>query len=269
MATADKLRKLLETKNSIKQALKNKGVSVSDTDSFDSYADKINNISGASVTMPDYLKEVEYIQRTTGSHDSAIQLPIPFGKTITIRTKFRLLGYSTTSSSYAKHVFGVYSSANNANVSALYVSTSTMPIVWSWGEYGVNRRYSQLATTNTTTDYTVEFSVDRVICNGESKEIMYTHSNAELPDGWQADRVLSLFGVPYKDINHIAYSRIYYMQISDDDVLKYDLIPVLNTKTSTYGLYDKVTGGYFENSANATLYTGGSKVSNDEWGDEW
>lgn len=48
MATADKLRKLLETKNKLKQALINKGVDVADTDSFDSYVDKITSINNSS-----------------------------------------------------------------------------------------------------------------------------------------------------------------------------------------------------------------------------
>ena len=43
--TADKLNKLLETKQAIKTAIINKGVKVSESDTFRSYADKINNIS--------------------------------------------------------------------------------------------------------------------------------------------------------------------------------------------------------------------------------
>ena len=42
----DKLNKLAETKSAIKTAIVNKGVSVSDTDTFASYADKISSISG-------------------------------------------------------------------------------------------------------------------------------------------------------------------------------------------------------------------------------
>lgn len=45
---ADKLNKVLETKNAIKQALINKGVNISDTDSFESYVDKIDSISGGA-----------------------------------------------------------------------------------------------------------------------------------------------------------------------------------------------------------------------------
>jgi hypothetical protein len=45
MSTADKLNYLNETKEAIKTALVEKGVSVSDTDTFRSYADKIGEIS--------------------------------------------------------------------------------------------------------------------------------------------------------------------------------------------------------------------------------
>ena len=41
----DKLNKLITTKSAIKEAIQNKGVTVTDTDTFASYADKINSIS--------------------------------------------------------------------------------------------------------------------------------------------------------------------------------------------------------------------------------
>lgn len=53
MSTADKLRKLLETKDNIKKALIDKGVAVSDSDTFASYVDKINSIdNGGSGDLP-------------------------------------------------------------------------------------------------------------------------------------------------------------------------------------------------------------------------
>ena len=42
----DKLNKLAETKSAIKTAIVNKGVAVSDSDTFASYANKIASISG-------------------------------------------------------------------------------------------------------------------------------------------------------------------------------------------------------------------------------
>lgn len=47
MATAEKLNYLLETKNQIKNAIEGKGVSISDTDPFRSYASKIGQIEGS------------------------------------------------------------------------------------------------------------------------------------------------------------------------------------------------------------------------------
>ena len=46
----DKLNKLAETKSAIKTAIVNKGVAVSDSDTFASYASKIASISGAEDT---------------------------------------------------------------------------------------------------------------------------------------------------------------------------------------------------------------------------
>lgn len=54
MTIADKLRKVLSTKNALKQALIDKGVEVSDTDDFASYVGKIESITGgggASIPM--------------------------------------------------------------------------------------------------------------------------------------------------------------------------------------------------------------------------
>ena len=86
MATiAENLTLLESTKANIKQAIVNKGVSVSDTDTFASYADKIGQISGGSSAAaldfgsinyayaPTYLKKgldasVAYLNRWTGNN---------------------------------------------------------------------------------------------------------------------------------------------------------------------------------------------------------
>lgn len=86
MATiAENLTLLESTKANIKQAIVNKGVSVSDTDTFASYADKIGQISGGSSAAaldfgsinysyaPTSLKKgldasVAYLNRWTGNH---------------------------------------------------------------------------------------------------------------------------------------------------------------------------------------------------------
>ncbi len=49
MSIIDKLQRLKNTKNAIKQALINKGVEVSDDDSFESYADKIDSLKVSDI----------------------------------------------------------------------------------------------------------------------------------------------------------------------------------------------------------------------------
>lgn len=56
--TADKLNKLLETKTAIKEAIKAKGVSVAETDTFRSYADKIESIA-VSVNNQDRVFDID------------------------------------------------------------------------------------------------------------------------------------------------------------------------------------------------------------------
>lgn len=57
MATADKLNKLIETKANIKEAIKAKGVTVNDSDTFASYPSKIASISsGSKFVVPDGMK---------------------------------------------------------------------------------------------------------------------------------------------------------------------------------------------------------------------
>ena len=60
MSTADKLNKLLETKQAIKQAIIDKGVDVSDDTVFAEYPTKINAIEGASnIDLSNYVTKDE------------------------------------------------------------------------------------------------------------------------------------------------------------------------------------------------------------------
>lgn len=91
--TTDKLNKLIETKEAIKAALSNKGVSITDTDTFYSYAEKINsipsvnyetvnltlldvennNLSGVTVTL--YYNNSEIKQYTYTGNSLSIKIP--------------------------------------------------------------------------------------------------------------------------------------------------------------------------------------------------
>lgn len=56
MTTTDKLEKLINTKAAIRQSIVDKGVTVNDSDTFASYPEKINEISGGSINFPKGLK---------------------------------------------------------------------------------------------------------------------------------------------------------------------------------------------------------------------
>ena len=62
----DKLNKLAETKSAIKTAIVNKGVAVSDSDTFASYASKIASISGGGSTPTEGIYGV-FIYDTNGN----------------------------------------------------------------------------------------------------------------------------------------------------------------------------------------------------------
>ena len=62
----DKLNKLAETKSAIKTAIVNKGVAVSDTDTFASYADKIASIEGGGSTPTEGIYGV-FVYDTNGN----------------------------------------------------------------------------------------------------------------------------------------------------------------------------------------------------------
>lgn len=54
MSTANKLQAILNSKEAIKNAISAKGITVSDTDTLDSYADKISQITTGSGTGINY-----------------------------------------------------------------------------------------------------------------------------------------------------------------------------------------------------------------------
>lgn len=66
MATADKLQKLLETKDAIRQAIVSKGVEISDDTVFADYANKINEIEAGGSGDSEYMNPGFYEMKTNG-----------------------------------------------------------------------------------------------------------------------------------------------------------------------------------------------------------
>ena len=83
---ADKLQYLLETKNAIKNALIAKGVQVSDTDTFRSYADKIASIGGGSDDIITLDSDGMGLTVKAGTYTSGTNEQVTEAKTVTFPT---------------------------------------------------------------------------------------------------------------------------------------------------------------------------------------
>ena len=60
---ADKLNKVLSTKADIKSAIIEKGVAVSDSDTFASYGDKIRNIKSGSTLPSPFIDRIDLYKK--------------------------------------------------------------------------------------------------------------------------------------------------------------------------------------------------------------
>lgn len=69
---ADKLSYLGGTKTAIKNSIIAKGVSIADTDTFRSYAQKITQINGATVDEYSNVISIENLMRGTNETESAV-----------------------------------------------------------------------------------------------------------------------------------------------------------------------------------------------------
>ena len=94
---ADKLTYLQETKTAIKNAIVTKGVTIGDTDTFRSYADKIREISGGGGITPEigkYPKHEDYKSGYT-----------IVGSDVTVNSDGIASGFSTTSYIKANYIY--------------------------------------------------------------------------------------------------------------------------------------------------------------------
>ena len=103
----DKLNYLNETKNQIKNAIVEKGVEISETDTFRSYADKISNISAGNN------EEITYnssLGSNSGNISGGSKIVVPLGK-----TKIILILNLATQGMYSINLSGNYQSSNRIN----------------------------------------------------------------------------------------------------------------------------------------------------------
>lgn len=110
---SNKLEYLEDTKNAIKQAIVDKGVSVSENDTFRTYSQKIDSISSSSISAAQYLS----IAPNTGENGVDNHL-------LGMLKKLDLSGISTTSPFTEYHLYASsYSSALAQNLEELNLST--------------------------------------------------------------------------------------------------------------------------------------------------
>lgn len=257
----DKLNYLSDTKEAIKQAIITKGVEIADNDTFRSYANKIEEITtGTKVEMPHYLTEVGYIHLNAGNNVSGI--PIPFIPTIKTRLemKFIITGWSNTSTSVNKQVFGGYTGTDGDNIWGMIFSKSSGKLITTWGRILQNRKYCTLVAPVLNEAYTMVMDNNKTILNDIEYKPVGLETTDPLPVNWASDNPLYIFAGAPVAVNYIAYMKLYYAKVYEDEVLRCDLIPVKHNISGNYGLYDKVTGGYFENTIYASNYTGWGEV---------
>lgn len=223
MATADKLRKLLETKNKLKQALINKGVDVADTDSFDSYVNKIESVSGS--TFPDMLTKGLYLMNVSGKgyFDSYDYL----NNNCDVEICF---SFSKKTKTAGGGVWGVNISGGQF---MLFRPTSNSDKIYA--RFGTHDYIYLTASAITNIPVIVKFGKSGFFLNGQQLEGSPSQQTAFSSKYY----LTSCNGYPADSTDVI---RIKYVKIWENDKLKRHWIPVKLTNTSYYGFYDLAQG---------------------------
>lgn len=261
----DKLNYLSNTKEAIKQAIITKGVDVTDSDTFRSYADKIDSIQtggggGGEYELPSHLTQIEYIQQDAGVSSSGYPIPYIPNMNTRLEMKFAIVGWSSSSTSNHRQVFGGYTGNSGDNIFGLVATKNDNKLTPTYGTVLENRKYAKLGTPALNTDYTLIMTTSKVTLNNIDYEYEYLETADPLPNTWVADNPLYIFPGAPVSVSYISWNKLYYAKVYDGDVLKYDLIPVKNNTSGYGGLFDRVTGGYFENTDYVYSFENGPEV---------
>ena len=162
----DKLNKLAETKSAIKTAIVNKGVSISDTDTFASYADKISSISGGGTptegiygvfiydTNGNLTKPEEW---DTANNDLAVGVAvIDENCSFVIGKTQSSSGIVWSNTLYGTNVFGTVTTTDSSPAKTDYAGEYNSAIIrgrTSGEENAFSLAYSNTITVNGTTLY--------------------------------------------------------------------------------------------------------------------
>lgn len=259
---ATKFEYLKETKNLIKQAIIDKGITVSDTDTFRSYADKISNITvGETINnqnktitengtysadegytglgevvvdvategqeIPLGFTQYEYLDKTSGT--GYLDLNFKATNNTKVKLKFMLLSYNGTN---ASGLFGYYStSATERYAITVHSTTSSTPRA-----LGIMLGSTSYAYVNDGLNviYEVQMSKDGFYVNGTKVSEVATSEDYTTPNICQL----------YKSNNYpnTSFARVYSLKVYESGKLIHDFVPVKRNDIGRTGLFDKISG---------------------------
>lgn len=152
--TADKLNKVLSTKADIKSAIIEKGVAVSDSDTFASYGDKIRSItSGGEIPSPfvDAVDLFRKIKNSTGYSPSWELAGNPYGiNSILTSDSFKTKNdnYSFYYRSYINLLLNILIECSKKNITIMYDNFINTSLLSPWTSYKAFKDNIDLRDTN-------------------------------------------------------------------------------------------------------------------------
>ena len=152
--TADKLNKVLSTKADIKSAIIEKGVAVSDSDTFASYGDKIRSItSGGEIPSPfvDAIDLFRKIKNSTGYSPSFEVVGNPYGINSVLSSdsfKTKNDNYSFYYRSYINLLLNILIECSKKNITIMYDDFISTSLLSPWKSYKAFSGNIDLRDTN-------------------------------------------------------------------------------------------------------------------------
>ena len=221
---ATKLAYLNETKSLIKQAIIDKGVTVSDTDTFRSYADKITEITKE---IPSGFTQYDYLDKTSGT--GYLDLNFKATNNTKVKLKFMLLSYNGTG---ASGLFGYYStSATERYAITVHSTKSSTPRA-----FGIMLGSKSYPYVNDGLNVIYEIQM--------SKDGFYVNNTKVVEGATSEDYTTPSICQLYKANNYstTSFARVYSLKVYESDKLIHDFVPAKRNDIGRTGLFDKVSG---------------------------
>ena len=258
MSIKDELDTLLQTKTLMKQALIDKGVEVSDTDSFASYVGKIESITSGGI--PKGYTELQYLEKTV-QDNSYVDLSYKATKDTTAVLDFSVTNWTSVTGYNPQAFFGHQGGVSTSSFGLFGVPVSTSDLATRYvhgASFGTRTSVSTITILpNQIYKYKLgpnECSIDDVVVD------TYSNRNDMVSDYLWLFRINAVSSVSshYSKDNTCVRGKIYNLKFYEGEELTRDLVPVQRKDTLVYGLYDKIEGYFLPVSVNSS-FTGIAK----------